>query len=406
MTDNYRIFISSSMNEFREVRPLIKNRLDRFFSTFVYELDAGASNQNIQTTFINELSKCDLYIGLFGTKYGKYTIDEFNEARLRDIPCHIYVKNLQDLGSRDEKLTKFIESISIVEAEQGLTSRWFFGNEDLIKKIEIDIGRWIKYRDKKNSKQKLNDNIKFYCNRETQSDDFIMNVKKDKFNFFIIDGVKKQSHFNLVRRFSLDTIARDNVKVPIQISDKGNLERFKLFIKKKLFDRFDVKPYPRDFSLSTLSQKILHNNYGKVFVVFRVEEDLMTNTLVSEGIKWFASEYCKKDELPLDAPDFYFFLMIRYNEGKRSKKRAIEKRLNKLKNYIKLDELENVTTKDIKIWLEENRIAETEISRENIIGNYFEEKSFPMEIAENQISKLIFDFNNNDQKLISLIRNF
>ena len=62
--------------------------------------------------------------------------------------------------------------------------------------------------------------------------------------------------------------------------------------------------------------------------------------------------------------------------------------------------------KDIKIWLDENDIAESEMTKNAIVDKYFEEGNYPMELIESRLSKLIFDFNNEDQELTNLMNNY
>ena len=410
--DNYKIFLSSRMEEFKTERSQIRDALADFFNTFVYEVDAGAKSQSIHDTYTKELLRSDLYIGIFGTGYGEFTIDEFDKAREHNIPCLIYEKELTATDKRDPQLVDFLHGITQVEDKNGLSTCWFSSSDDLIRRIKEDLKRWIKSQDKSetlapnNSSPKLDMGLKYYCNRDSQAIDFFNKDKDEKFNFFIIDGEKKQSHTSLVKRFSLDKIALDNVKNTIAINDKGNIERLKIFIQMQLFSRFNIKPLPRDLSFSHLVERILPDNYGKVFVVFRIEEDLLSNKNISEVIQWFSKEYCKPENLPDGTPDFYFFLSIRYNETGASMKQTIKKQLNKLDTYVKLDELINVDPDDIKLWLEANGIAESESEQDAILGHYFKESTFPMELAEKHISKLIFDFNNKNQELMQLMHKY
>ena len=104
--------------------------------------------------------------------------------------------------------------------------------------------------------------------------------------------------------------------------------------------------------------------------------------------------------------NFYFFLLIRYNETGTSKKKSIRRRLEKFKEYIKLDELDNVGFEHLRQWIEDHGIAETETSQENIIRSYFTDESYPMEIAEMHIAKLISDYNNENQELMDLMNKY
>jgi hypothetical protein len=372
--EKYKIFISSGMKEFKSEREEIKQKLGTLFSTFVYEEDAGARSQTIRETFTEELLKCDLYIGIFGVGYGQYTEEEFESATERNMDRLIYEKKLVD-EKRDEKLSAFFDKISHVD--DGLTISRFSNADELIRNIERDVGKWLKTRDRVETPGSENPKLalekKYYCNRDLQSIDFIDidNKNSDKFNYFIVDGAKKQSHQSLIKRFSIEKTSGDYVKRPITISDKGSLQRLKVYIQMQLFEKFDITPLPSNLTFKTLVKSISAEKYEKVFVVFRIEENLLGNKDVTEAIKWFSSEYCDKQCLSPDSPDFYFFLIIRYNETGSSRKRAIQKHLKKFNGYSKLDELNDVGPDDFIKWVEDYGIADTEGVQENIVEHYF-----------------------------------
>lgn len=406
-TEKYRFFVSSRMEEFKKERLKIKRELNNFFSIFVYEEDAGARSHNIQETYTEELVNCDLYIGIFGVGYGKYTEDEFRSARAQKIDCLIYEKEKSENEVRDPELDRFLIEISGVENEYGLTSCRFKTIDDLLPKIERDVGRWVKSRDtvlqKTLEKPKLDLTKKYYCDREVQANEFQIADKNEKFNFFILDGAKKQSHTSLVRRFSLDKTARDNVKPPISLQDAVSLTHLQISIQRHLFQKFGISPLPNDLSLNTLVKNIMHEMYQKVFIIFRIEDDLFTKKNILDAIRWFSNEYCDETSLPSGSPDFYFFLIIRYNKTGIWKRRQIRRQLKRFREYIKLVELDSVGPDHIQQWIEEQGIAETETSQELVVNHYFKESSYPMETAEMQLTKLIVDYNTENQELMDLL---
>jgi len=87
-----KVFISSVQNEFSEERIMLFDYLMQdallglFFDPFIFE-KAPATNQRADNLYIDEVGKCDLYIGLFGKDYGYLdkngtspTEHEFNHA--------------------------------------------------------------------------------------------------------------------------------------------------------------------------------------------------------------------------------------------------------------------------------------------------------------------------------------
>ena len=48
-------------------------------AAWVFEEDAGARPTTIQQTYLDELDKSDLYVGVFWKSWGRYTIEEYRQ---------------------------------------------------------------------------------------------------------------------------------------------------------------------------------------------------------------------------------------------------------------------------------------------------------------------------------------
>lgn len=70
-----RIFISSVQKEFATERTALKDYLQgdpllrRFFECFLFE-DVPAVDRRAVEVYLDEVERCDLYLGLFGQEYG------------------------------------------------------------------------------------------------------------------------------------------------------------------------------------------------------------------------------------------------------------------------------------------------------------------------------------------------
>ena len=70
-----RIFVSSVQREFADERAALRNYLRgdplmrRFFDAFLFE-DAPATDRRPDALYLDEVERCDLYVGLFGREYG------------------------------------------------------------------------------------------------------------------------------------------------------------------------------------------------------------------------------------------------------------------------------------------------------------------------------------------------
>ena len=71
-----RIFISSAQGEFARERAQLRDYLRgdplmrRFFEVFLFE-DVPASDRRPDEVYLDEVERCDIYVGLFGESYGR-----------------------------------------------------------------------------------------------------------------------------------------------------------------------------------------------------------------------------------------------------------------------------------------------------------------------------------------------
>ena len=119
-----KVFISSVQAEFaRERQSLfdylhIDPLLGLFFEPFLFER-LPASDQRVDAVYINEVGNCDLYLGLFGVKYGfedgegiSPTEREFDEATRQHKTRLIYVLGDSSLP-RAAKMDQLIQKVGI-----------------------------------------------------------------------------------------------------------------------------------------------------------------------------------------------------------------------------------------------------------------------------------------------------
>ena len=132
-----RLFISSVQSEFAQERAALRDYvrgdalLRRFFDVFLFE-DAPASNQRPDALYLDEVERCDVYVGLFGWGYGGEdeagvapTEREFDHASALGIHRLIFVKGADD-GARHPKMRALIG-----KAQAGLIRKRFNTPEDL-----------------------------------------------------------------------------------------------------------------------------------------------------------------------------------------------------------------------------------------------------------------------------------
>jgi predicted HTH transcriptional regulator len=118
-----RIFISSVQKEFAAERAALGEfvagdaLLSKLFETFIFERDIPAVDRRPDEVYLDEVARCDLYLGLFGDEYGWENNDglspthlEFNEATRLGKPRFIYVKGSDDDG-KDAKMRALVHEV-------------------------------------------------------------------------------------------------------------------------------------------------------------------------------------------------------------------------------------------------------------------------------------------------------
>ncbi len=114
-----RIFISSVQKEFAAERAVLRDWLRgdalirRFFEPFLFE-DMPAADRRADAVYLEEVARCDLYVGLFGDEYGvadaeglSPTAREFAHATALNKYRLIFVKGADDAG-RQPKMQALI----------------------------------------------------------------------------------------------------------------------------------------------------------------------------------------------------------------------------------------------------------------------------------------------------------
>ena len=132
-----RIFISSAQGEFAGERAALRDYVHddplirRFFEVFLFE-DAPASDQRPEQLYLDEVERCDVYVGLFGADYGgednegvSPTEREFDCATAVGVHRLIFLKAVD--GVRHPKMQALVR-----KAEAGLIRKRFATQAELV----------------------------------------------------------------------------------------------------------------------------------------------------------------------------------------------------------------------------------------------------------------------------------
>lgn len=180
----YKIFVSAVQKELKDERRSVKDNilgnslLNEYFNVFLFE-DLPAKSKSSKKTYLEEVRKSDIYVGILGDEYGTVnqynlsaTEQEFREAQTRDKEIFIYIKGRTD-NKRDKQVQKIIKEVknsetgysykrfnnifelqnniheSLVEflREKGIVGREAFDKNGcegaLLKDIDIDKIKWV-----------------------------------------------------------------------------------------------------------------------------------------------------------------------------------------------------------------------------------------------------------------------
>lgn len=152
---NYRIFVSSVQGELAVERRAVKGSiladtlLAEYFDVFLYE-DSPARSKTVEQTYLAEVKRCDIYIGIFGKQYGKPGENaispieaEYQQAKRNNKHILIYIKgkNSED-KSRERGIQRMIKDIR--DQKHGFSYKRFENPEDLTRSIHGSLIEYLK----------------------------------------------------------------------------------------------------------------------------------------------------------------------------------------------------------------------------------------------------------------------
>lgn len=154
MLMSIKVFISSVQVEFAEERrrlfDYIQNDslLGRFFIPFIFE-NEPASNTRAQAVYLNEVSECDIYLGLFGCRYGYEDMEgvspterEYDLATVERKHRLIFISRLQGRKKRHPK-----QAALVAKAEQSVVRKAFSCYDELQASVYDSLVRYLEEQD-------------------------------------------------------------------------------------------------------------------------------------------------------------------------------------------------------------------------------------------------------------------
>jgi predicted HTH transcriptional regulator len=151
----YKIFISAVQKELKAERRAVKEfilgdvLLSEYFDVFLFE-DAPAKSKCAEKAYLDEVSGCDIYIGILGDQYGYVGKDgispteaEFREAKVKHKDVLIYIKGD---GSADKNREAGVQRLlkNIRDSKHGFSYRRFNDTNDLARLVYASLIDFMK----------------------------------------------------------------------------------------------------------------------------------------------------------------------------------------------------------------------------------------------------------------------
>lgn len=147
-----RIFVSSVQKELADERRAVRDfvasdpLLQRFFTSFLFE-DLPARDRRAEAAYLDEVDRCDVYVGIFGSEYGFEDADglspterEFDRATLHGKERLVFVKGADD-RHRHPKMLALVR-----KAGAQLVRRRFGSTHELTAALQASLVDWLEVR--------------------------------------------------------------------------------------------------------------------------------------------------------------------------------------------------------------------------------------------------------------------
>jgi Domain of unknown function (DUF4062) len=142
------VFVSSTWLDLQPERKAVEVALQRLRETkFVGMEYFGSRDENTHHTFLDEVNRSQVYVGIFGGRYGSgITEAEYRRAREQNLTCFIYFKDeakipTEGLEADSEKAAHLVALKEEVCHLHTITT--FTTPDDLAAKVTTDLHRWL-----------------------------------------------------------------------------------------------------------------------------------------------------------------------------------------------------------------------------------------------------------------------
>jgi hypothetical protein len=145
------VFVSSTWKDPKPERKAVETALQRMREAKFIGMEYFSSrDEDTRRASLEEVDHCQIYIGIFGTRYGSgITEEEYRRAREKGLKCFIYFKDgsikPEEFETDPENMVRLEELKEELRSLNGghTIGPEFKNPDDLAAKITADLHRWI-----------------------------------------------------------------------------------------------------------------------------------------------------------------------------------------------------------------------------------------------------------------------
>jgi hypothetical protein len=136
-----RVYVSSTWLDLQPERQAVERALQQMRETkFIGMEHFGSLGEGTRQASLDELDRCDAYVGIFGERYGSgITEAEYRRALERRLPCFIYHKKLAPNEGHNPDLVL----LKTMHCDNHLIRPPFSSPEELAYYVTSDLHRWL-----------------------------------------------------------------------------------------------------------------------------------------------------------------------------------------------------------------------------------------------------------------------
>lgn len=396
--DKLNVYLSSPYMEFKDTRNKFLNEIKA--RNQLYDIGAMeyylAMDKDVLTTCIADVNRCDIYVLILGDNYGSiakkdgvpsgksFTYWEYDTALKKkragkNIQLLILLKTGPVPANEDPLLTAWKAEIG----ESQVQTAYYNSQEEIPQIILNSLDSFTNslILSAIQKKDVLKDKI-FLCNRNDINLEFNTSVALDDvpIQFFVLNSHENDLPHYFIKRQEIEYEDREsnwkniNIK-PVIPESATEFEKAEVYIKAAIFNELKWKKFKtaKDISPETVDQYMKENNIDYLSISWFIEKALWKNDKLKAFIVSFYQKYSVINTNLKTDKRILFFAILKYVPNDAVSEEEFFEEVKNIQWQHNLPRFSKITKQDIKDWLDNNGIENTEIRSEALISLYLKE---------------------------------